>query len=120
MEITTDKKSAITLFGRAHSQLQKTIFQHSHHHYPHIFASNKQQPSYMLPRQMPFCQTAPVLPSVTQQQNGMEWWWDSSTSAAIPLTSASDIMGQHSKTGGITFGATLIHYYFIFGYKFSV
>jgi len=74
MEITTDKKSAITLFGRAHSQLQKTIFQHSHHHYPHIFASNKQQPSYMLPRQMPFCQTAPVLPSVTQQQHVMEYW----------------------------------------------
>jgi len=108
MEITTDKKSAITLFGRAHSQLQKTIFQHSHHHYTHIFASNKQQPSYMLPRQMPFCQTAPVLPSVTQQQHVMEYWWENSTSTAIPPPSASAVTGQHNKIGGVTFRAALI------------
>ena len=43
--------------------------------------------SYTLPCQMPFCQTTPLLPSGTWQQNGMECWWEGSTSAAIPPTS---------------------------------
>jgi len=57
--------------------------------------------------QMPFCQTAPQLPSTTQQQHIMGYWWEGSTSAAIPPASASDVMGQHHKTGGITFRADL-------------
>ena len=50
--------------------------------------------SYTLPHQMPFCQTAPLLTSVTQQQNVMEYWWEGSTSTAVPPTSTSDIAGQ--------------------------
>ena len=36
----------------------------------HPFASSA------LPYQMPFCQIAPLLPSVMQQQHVMEYWWD--------------------------------------------
>jgi len=53
---------------------------------------------------------APLLPSVTQQQNGMEWniGWGGLTSTAIPPPFAYDIVGQHNKIGGITFrGAPL-------------
>jgi len=57
---------------------------------------------------MPFCQTAPLLPSVTRQQNVKEYWWEGSSPTAMPPTSASDAMGQHNKTGGITFGASLV------------
>jgi len=38
----------------------------------------------------------------------MEYWQEDSVSAAIPPTSASDVVGQCSKTGGITLGAALI------------
>ena len=58
----------------------------------HIFAS------CALPCQTPFCQTVPLLPSVTQQQNVTEYWWEDSTSTAIPPTSNSDIIGQNKKT----------------------
>ena len=51
----------------------------------HIFAS------YPLPYQMPLCQTAHLLPSITQKQNVMEYWWESSTSIAISPISTSDI-----------------------------
>ena len=51
---------------------------------------------------------APVLPSVTRQQNGTEYWWEGSTSTAISPASTSDIMGQHNKMGGIIFRAALI------------
>ena len=37
----------------------------------------------------------------------MEYCWEDSTSIAIP-PSASDIMGQHNKIGGITYGAALV------------
>ena len=60
--------------------------------------------SSSLPCQMPFCQTAPLLPSVKQQQNVMGHWWEGSTSTA------SDIVGQHHKTGGIRFRAAFIKY----------
>ena len=40
--------------------------------------------SYTLPYQMPFCQSAPLLPSVTWQQNVMGYWWEGSTSTAVP------------------------------------
>ena len=35
---------------------------------------------------------ASLLPSVTQQQNVMEYWWESSASAARPPTASSDIV----------------------------
>ena len=68
----------------------------------HTFASSTLQ------HQTPFCETASLLPTVTQQLNVTEYWWEGLTSTAIPSTSTSDIMGQHNKTGGITFGAALI------------
>jgi len=49
-----------------------------------------------------------LLPFVTEQQNIVEYEWESSASAAISPTSTSNIMGQHNKIGGITFGAALI------------
>ena len=52
-------------------------------------------------------QTASLLPSVTQQQNEMEYWQEGSTSTSIPSTSTSDVVGQY-KTGGITSGQALI------------
>jgi len=55
------------------------------------------------PCQMPLCQTAPLLPSVTQQQNVMGYWWEGSTSTTIPPTSTSGTVGQHNKIWGIAF-----------------
>ena len=46
---------------------------------------------------MAFGQTAPLLPSVTQQQNVMEYWWEGSTSTATPQLPASDTVSQHNK-----------------------
>ena len=43
MENTTDTKSTITLFNRANSHLQNTVFQHSHHHHLCIFSSDEQK-----------------------------------------------------------------------------
>ena len=60
-------------------------------------------------RQMPFCQTAPLLPSVTEQQNAVEYWWEGSTSTAIPPISASGFVGQHNEIGDFTFTTVLIH-----------
>jgi len=57
---------------------------------------------------MSFCQIPPLLPSVTQQQNVMEYLWEGSISTAMPPTFASDIMGQHNKIGGIIFRAVLV------------
>ena len=57
---------------------------------------------------MPFCQTVPLLPSVTWQQNVMEYWCEGSASTAIPPTFTSDTAGQRNEIGGITFGAALI------------
>ena len=56
--------------------------------------------SYTLPYQMPFCQTAPLLPPATRQWNLTEYWQEVSGSIAISPTSASNIMDQHKKTGG--------------------
>ena len=56
------------------------------------------------------CQTAPLLPSVTRQQHGTGYWWEGSTSTAVPPPSASDVVGGRHETGGITFGAALIKY----------
>jgi len=54
-----------------------------------------------------FCQTAPLLPSVTRQQNVMEYWWEGSASTAIPPPSASDVISHQNKIGVITFRASL-------------
>ena len=67
--------------------------------------------SYALPCQAPFCQTAPLLSSVAQQQNLTEYWREGSTSTAISTTFASDVVGQHNKIGGINFGAALVFVY---------
>ena len=64
---------------------------------------------HALPCQTAFRQTAPSLISVTWQQNVTKYWWEGSTSTAIPPIFVSDIMGQHNKMGGITFGAGLIY-----------
>ena len=63
---------------------------------------------YALLCQTPFCQTSTQLPSVTQQSNVMEYWWEGSASAAIPPASTCDVMGQRNNTGGIMFRAALI------------
>jgi len=57
---------------------------------------------------MSFCQSAPLPPSLVQQQNVMEYWQEGSTSAAIPPTFTPDVVSQHHKTGGTTFKAALI------------
>jgi len=50
------------------------------------------------------------LPSVKWQQNVMEYWWEDSTSTAIPPSSASDIMSYCNKTEDSTFRAALAKY----------
>jgi len=40
----------------------------------------------------------------------MEYWWEGSTTAAIPPPSTSGVVGQHHKIGGITFRAAFIKY----------
>ena len=40
--------------------------------------------SYTLPCQTPFCQSAPPLQFLTQQQNSTEYWPEGSASTAIP------------------------------------
>ena len=55
-----------------------------------------------------FFQIAPMLPSVTQQQNVAEHWWEGSAAIIIPPTSASDVRDQYNKIGGIHFGAALV------------
>jgi len=72
-------------------------------HQRHTFAF------YALLCQTSFCQTAPLLPSVTQQQHGMKYRWERSTSTVVPPTSNSDITGHHNKTGDITIRAALTH-----------
>ena len=52
---------------------------------------------------------APLLPYVTRQQHVMGYWWEGSTSTAIPPMSASDTVDQRNKTRSITFGAVLVH-----------
>ena len=66
--------------------------------------------TFAFPCQMPFCQIGPLLTSVAWQQYGMRYWWEGSTSTAIPPTSASDAMSQRNKTGGITSRAALVKY----------
>jgi len=52
------------------------------------------------------CPSAAICHTAT---NVMEYWWEGSTSTAVPPTSASDVVDWHHKIGGITFRAVLIH-----------
>ena len=132
MKTTTDTKSKITLFDRANSQLQNCRRHHPPLHYTHIYclvSVRVQQASmnitechffqhggiwwhtfasYALPCQMPLSQSAPLLLSAAEQQNAMEYWWEGSTTVAIPPTSAFDIVGQHNNTRDLTFREALI------------
>ena len=63
--------------------------------------------SHALLCQTPFCHSTPLLPSVTQKQHVMQCWWEGSAYTAITPISASDVVGQHNKIGGITFRAAL-------------
>jgi len=74
--------------------------------FPHPGIQWHASASHALPCQTPFCQTAPLLPSVTQQRHVTEYWWEGSTTTAIPPTSTSDILGKYNKIGGITFRAS--------------
>ena len=67
------------------------------HFFPHAVIQLHPFASYALPCQTPFCQTAPLLPSVTWQENAMEYWWECSDSTGIPPTSTSDAVGQHNR-----------------------
>ena len=58
--------------------------------------------------QMPFCQTALLWSSIAQQQCVMEYWLGGSASTARSPASASDVVDQHSKIEGITFGAAMV------------
>ena len=58
---------------------------------------------------MSLCQTASLLPSVTQQQNVMGYWWEGSTSTA-KLPTTSNMVGWHHKIGSITFRVAFIKY----------
>ena len=77
--------------------------------FPHKVIQFHTFSSYTLPCQMLFCQTAPLLPSVSQQQNVTEYWWDQT---AIALTSISDTVVWCNKMGGITFEAAFINDHF--------
>ena len=65
--------------------------------------------SYILPYQMPFCQAAPLLPSITRQKHVTGYCWEGSFSAAVPTASDSDVLGQQNKIGDVTFGAALVY-----------
>ena len=54
------------------------------------------------------CQSAPLLPSVTQQKHVTKYEWEGSASPAIPPTSTSGGVGQYNEIAGITFGRALV------------
>lgn len=57
---------------------------------------------------MAFSQNALLSPSVTEQENVMEYWWEHSASVSIPPVSNSDAVSQHNKIGGIFFRAAFL------------
>ena len=77
------------------------------HFFPHGGTQWHTIISNALPFQLPFCQPAPLLWSLTQHQHVTEYWQKGSTPTAIP-PSVSDIMGQQNKIEDITFGTDLI------------
>ena len=72
------------------------------HFFPHGVTQFHTFALYALPCQRSFCWTAGLLPSVTLQQNVIEYWWECSASTVVLPISASDIVGQQNKIGGIT------------------
>jgi len=58
---------------------------------------------------MPFCQIMLLLPSVPWQQNLIKHYLKCSFATALPPVLKSDVVGQHNKIGGITFGADQVH-----------
>lgn len=64
----------------------------------------------MLTCQTPFYLTGPLLSSVAQLQSETEYWWEGSTSSAIPSASSSNIKGQYNIIVGTTFGAAFVQY----------
>jgi hypothetical protein len=54
---------------------------------------------------LPDCPSAAICRMATKLTN---YWLEGSTSTAIPPASASDVVGQNNKIGGITFGAPFI------------
>jgi len=54
------------------------------------------------------CHFIPLLPSVTGQQNVVEYWWEGSASTATSPTSTSNIVSQRNKIWGTTLRAALI------------
>jgi len=79
------------------------------HFFPHGGIQSHTFASSALPWQTPLCHTAPLLPSDTRQQHGMEYWQEGSAFTAISPIPASDVMGQHKKEGGIIFRAALVY-----------
>ena len=67
--------------------------------------------SYTLPCHIPFSQTVSLLSSVAWQQNVMEYWWEGSTSTAIPPVSASDVTGQCNRIAGVTFRTAFAYFH---------
>ena len=58
---------------------------------------------------MPFCQTAPLLPSVAWQQNVIENRWEGSTSTSIPQHPPLMSWANIKKIGDITLGAVFVN-----------
>ena len=83
MKTATATKSTVTVFDRANSQLQNTIFQHSLH--------------YFLPATIKSLHVA--LMKICISIGALQ----SPTSTAIPPKSATDVVSQHSIIGAITF-----------------
>lgn len=75
--------------------------------FPHSGIKLRTFASHAFSGQMLFSQIASLLPDIAWQQNVMEYFWEGSTSTAIPPISACDITGQHNEEGGIIFAAVL-------------
>ena len=53
--------------------------------------------------------STPLLPMYFPvRRHVIEYWWEYSTSAAIPPTSSSGTVGQHYKIGGLSFIFALV------------
>jgi len=100
METATDRKSAITLFDKVNSQLQITIFNiFTTISYAFLPVMKKSLQSALENlHQMPFCQTASLLPNAVWEQNGMEY--QRTTKSQSPSTASC--LGSLLLQGGWT------------------
>ena len=57
------------------------------------------------------CQWVPSFPCGGVQFHTFASYVQNSTPTVIPPTSALNVVGQHNKTGGINFGAALLHFH---------